>query len=119
MIAFCVAAGVAVAAAQQAVPRQNAGSGPGATSQDKLDLSQAQKSAIFQAVSKEKAKVKSPPNVRASIGAEVPASAELHMLPDSAVANAPAATVYRYTIVQNEVVLVDPTNMRIVEIIRP
>lgn len=104
VLALCT--GIAAAAAQ--------------TQQDsELRLTTAQKSAIYRAVDKEKAKVKAPPNVKASVGEQVPPSIELHMLPDDAVADAPAVKIYRYTLIRNEVVLVDPTTMRVVDVIRP
>jgi hypothetical protein len=42
---------------------------------------------------------------------------ELYMLPDDILAQNPAAKFYKYTMVQDRVVLVDPTNMRIVAVI--
>ena len=85
----------------------------------KLELTAAQRSAIFQAVKQDKADVKAPPaNFRASIGAQVPASIALYALPASALAKAPAAKPYKYTIAQNDVVLVDPTAMRVVDVIK-
>jgi hypothetical protein len=44
---------------------------------------------------------------------------ELYMLPDDAIANVPAAKLYKYTMVENKVVLVDPTKMRVVDVIGP
>ena len=44
---------------------------------------------------------------------------ELYSLPDQTVAENPAAKLYEYTIVENEVVVVDPTRMRIVDRIGP
>jgi hypothetical protein len=40
-------------------------------------------------------------------------------LPEGALAEAPAARPYRYTMVANQVVLVDPASMRVVEVIKP
>ena len=38
-------------------------------------------------------------------------------LPDAALAQTPAAKTVQYTVIENRVVLVDPTNMRVVDII--
>ena len=88
----------------------------------KVQLSATQKTAIYNAVSKDKSKSTSPANLpanfQASIGAKVPASIELHALPPEAVANAQAASSYRYAMVNNQVVLVDPLTMQVVDIIR-
>jgi hypothetical protein len=51
------------------------------------------------------------------VGAQVPPSTELSVLPNEALAHAPNAKNLRYTVVQNQVVLVDPTTLRVVEII--
>jgi|SRR5215470_8873602 len=53
-----------------------------------------------------------------SVGTQVPPTIELNYLPVAAFSQAPEARALKYTIAQNQVVLVDPTNMRIVEIIR-
>jgi hypothetical protein len=39
-------------------------------------------------------------------------------LPANVVSEVPAAKMYKYTVSQNQVVLVDPTNMKVVEIIK-
>ena len=43
----------------------------------------------------------------------------LRRCPDETIADNPAAKLYKYTMVENEVVLVDPTKMRIVDKIGP
>ena len=42
---------------------------------------------------------------------------ELYILPDNALMAAPAAKGFKYTVVQKQVVLVDPINMRVVDVI--
>jgi hypothetical protein len=44
---------------------------------------------------------------------------ELYALPDDAIASVPAAKIYKYTMVENKVVVVDPTKMRIIDVIGP
>jgi hypothetical protein len=86
--------------------------------EQKLILSSAQRAAIYQEVSKDKSKV-APKDFSPVIGADVPPMIELYMLPDEAVANVPAAKLYKYTMVENKVVLVDPTKMRVIDVIGP
>ena len=102
-------------------------SGPGAAASDtglggaieeKLVLSPAQRAAIYDQLSKDKTKVAAK-SFSPVIGADVPPMIELYMLPDDAVAGAPAAKIYKYTMVDNKVVLVDPTKMRVVDVIGP
>jgi hypothetical protein len=63
------------------------------------------------------AKVKAPGNVPAAVGAQVPPATELYFLPDNALATVPEVKGIKYTVAQNRVVLVDPTTMRVVDVI--
>lgn len=83
---------------------------------EKFELTPAQRNAIYDAVRKDKSKV-APSRFSTAVGAEVPAMIELYVLPDDILAQNPAAKFYKYTVVQDRVVLVDPTNMRIVAVI--
>jgi hypothetical protein len=85
-----------------------------------LALTPAERAAIFAAVRQDKAKPdsKMPPDAPVSVGVQLPASIALRILPDAALAQAPAAKTVQYTLIGNQVVLVDPTNMRVVDIIK-
>jgi hypothetical protein len=84
----------------------------------KLELTAAQRNAIYAAVSKDRSKV-SPQRFPAVIGAEVPPMINLYALPDDIVSGNPAAKIYEFTMVEDKVVLVDPTRMRVVDTIGP
>jgi len=84
----------------------------------KFELTPAQRSAIYDAVRKDKSKV-APSRFSTDVGAEVPAMIELYVLPDDILVQNPTTKFYKYTMVQDRVVLVDPTNMRIVAVIGP
>jgi hypothetical protein len=84
----------------------------------KLELTPAQRSAIYQEVHKDRSKV-APSQFATNVGAEVPPMIELYMLPDDILANNPVAKLYKYTKVEDQVVLVDPTNMRVIAVIGP
>jgi hypothetical protein len=49
----------------------------------------------------------------------VPPMIELYALPDDIVANNPEAKLYKFTRVDDQVVLVDPTKMRVIAVIGP
>ena len=83
-----------------------------------LELTAAQRSAIYAAVSKDRSKA-SPQRFPAVIGAEVPPMINLYALPDDIVAGNPTAKLYECTMVEDKVVLVDPTRMRVVDTIGP
>jgi hypothetical protein len=82
-----------------------------------FELAPEQKAAIFDAVRPADGKVKAPGNVPVAVGAQVPPATELYFLPDNALATAPEAKAVKYTVAQNRVVLVDPTTMRVVDVI--
>lgn len=88
------------------------------SSEQNLVLTQAQRRAIYAAATKDRVR---PPQRQfpAEIGAEVPPMIELNPLPDEAVADNPAAKFYEYTVMHDRVVLVDPTKMRVVDVIGP
>jgi hypothetical protein len=84
----------------------------------RLELTPAQRSAIYQEVSKNKSKV-APSRFPAAVGADVPPMIELYVLPDDILATNPVAKLYKYTMVRDQVVIVDPTNMRTIAVIGP
>lgn len=83
-----------------------------------LDLSAAEKSAIYEEVRKNRSKV-APIRFDAHPGAEVPPMIALYPLPDAILDNDPVTKLYQFTIEENQVVLVDPTKMRVVAVIGP
>jgi hypothetical protein len=118
-IAIALAAGIGAAFAQPAPtvsPDRQEGVNPAA----QLALTPTQKSAIFDAVKQSDPKSSAPRIALATVavGAQLPPSIELHVLPDAALAQAPEAKLLQYTVVDSQVVLVDPTTMRVVDIIR-
>ena len=121
-IVLALLASVGVASAQS--PTSPTVPAPAAKSQDSmrqggsLQLSAQQKAAIFQSVTKERVKSPPPANMQVSVGAQIPASIELYTLPANVVSEVPAAKAYKYTVAQNQVLIVDPTNMKIVDVIK-
>ena len=81
-------------------------------------LTAAQKAAIFNSVMLDKSKSKANENLDVTVGELVP-TLELHQLPADALAQAPTARPYRYTVLADQVVLVDPATMRAVDVIKP
>lgn len=87
------------------------------TSPTVKDITQDQRTMIYSAVTKEK---RPPLKVEATVavGSELPASIELYSFPDSLLTTIPATKEYKYAMWNNLVVLVDPTSMKVVELIR-
>jgi len=80
-------------------------------------LTEAQKNTIAEAVRKANKPIDAPPSFVATVGAPVPPAIELHLLPDDALTQVPEAKTVKYTVTSNQLVLVDPTTMRVVDII--
>jgi hypothetical protein len=88
----------------------------GAVSQ-KLALTPAQESAIYNAVIRQRGRMYTTA-VPIAVGAPVPPSVELRELPDQAAADNPWTDLLKYAMVENTVVVIDPIRMRVVGIIR-
>ena len=83
-----------------------------------FSLTPAQRNAIYQEVHKDKSKV-APSRFAAHVGADVPPMIELYALPDDILANNPDTKLYKFTTVDDKIVLVDPTKMRVIAVIDP
>ena len=70
-------------------------------------LTPAQRNTIYALVSKDKSKT-SAKDFSPVIGADVPPTIELYKLPDNTVTTGPGDKVYKYTMVEDKVVVVDP-----------
>jgi hypothetical protein len=83
-----------------------------------LELSQAQREAIYQSISSRQAKKDTAPvGFRAAVGAHVPDSIELEPLPKAVAELVPKIADYRYAFVANQVLIVDPRSRTVVELI--
>jgi Protein of unknown function (DUF1236) len=118
--ALVLLGGLAVASAQigSTPPTiQDGTTGRGDPYSAQLRLSETQKSAIAEAVRRDNKAVEPSVSFVASLGAPVPPVIELYILPDAILADVPAAKRVKYTVVKNQVLLVDPVTMRVLEII--
>jgi len=106
--------GVGIAAAQASIEESVTAGGVA----PKLELTPAQRTAIYQEVRKDKAKV-APSRFATHVGADVPPMIELYALPDDILANNPVTKFYKFTRVDDQVVLVDPVHMRVIVVIGP
>jgi hypothetical protein len=94
---------------------------PGATAPrpgQRPDLSSDQRSKIVAAVREDKNRTKTAAaRFPTQVGAEVPPAIELYTLPDDALIQVPIAKMFKFVVMDGKVVLVDPTTMRVVEVI--
>jgi hypothetical protein len=109
-IVFLLASRVILAAAQT-----------GGTTQPSmaLELTAQQRADIYRTVAQHKLSTPPPANLPTTVGVEIPPATELYSLPEAITAQAPSAKFYRYTVAQNRVVIVDPTNLKVVDVIQP
>jgi uncharacterized protein DUF1236 len=117
IVALALCAGAGIAAAQQ--PGPMTGTSSTATTSTELQLTPQQRASIYDSVTKQKMTRTPPPaNLHVAVGGDLPASMELYDLPPNIAADIPATKLYKYTMVQNQVVIVDPTKMKVIDIIR-
>jgi hypothetical protein len=102
----------------QAQTDNDASSGLGVNQQQKPSLSPVQRRAIYSTVAKDKSKA-AKIYFAPTVGADVPPMIELYTLPDQVLAENHGAEAFEYTLEQDKVVLVDPTRMRVVDVIGP
>ena len=105
-----------VGSQQETITHPSPGTSPPPTA-SQLQLTNPQKTAIANAIRGAPSKPGSRINFTTSIGAAVPPSIELYVLPDAALSAVPDAKIVKYTTMQNRIVLVDPTTMRVVDVI--
>ena len=114
-VALLLLGGSAPAAAQGTPTHPGAETNPAAVRD--LKLTAAQKHTIYSSISSQKQRETAPPTFQAAIGAVVPGSIELQSLPKTIVELIPELKNYEYAMVANQVLLVDPKNKQVVEII--
>jgi hypothetical protein len=106
--------GCGLACAQTAGPDE--GVAPNGGVSQTLALTAAQKSAIYNAIIKEKVRP-SGARIAVAVGAPVPISVELGDLPGEAAVGDSGVNLLKYAMVENDIVVVDPVTMRVVGII--
>ena len=107
-LVFVLAAGIAPAAAQTGAMREPSMA---------LQLTPQQRTEINQVVSKNTLRTPPPANTPVTVGAQIPPVTELYALPESVTTDVPSAKFYRYTIAQSQVLIVDPTTLKVVDVI--
>jgi hypothetical protein len=90
---------------------------PSIITRERVELTPAQRTTIYRTVTRERMRA-APPDVQVRLGARVPQAVELREIPSAVIEEVPTVRRYRYMVVNNEVVLVDPATSEVVEIIR-
>lgn len=91
---------------------------PPVVTRERIELTPAQRTTIYRTVTRERVRT-AEPGFAVRLGARVPQAVELSEIPAAVIEEVPTVRRYRYMVVNNEVVLVDPATSEVVEIIRP
>jgi hypothetical protein len=95
-----------------------AGTGPFLVASDDLVLTGAQEHLMWQRlVARNTASATAPSGLIAAIGATLPASVALHALPATVTRQIPAARPYKYATLDKTLLIVNPTDRVIVDVI--
>jgi hypothetical protein len=108
-IIVALMAGVGAAAGQASIP---------GTPSPQIKLTPAQRIAILEAVLQDGGRIAAPSSFQPAVGGPVPPSVSLRTLPSGATAQSPELYGKKYTMVQNQVILIDPETMRVIDILR-
>jgi hypothetical protein len=111
--AFCLGAGCAYA--QSVAPDEAVG--PDGTVTQKLQLTPVEKSAILNSAAAQRVHSANG-GVTAAIGAPVPPTLPLRDLPDQTAIGTDGGSVLKYAMMEDEILVVDPIRMRVVDVIR-
>jgi hypothetical protein len=103
------------ARAQSVAPDETVG--PDGTIAQKLQFSPVERSAILNSAAAQRVHGANR-GVTAAIGAPVPPTLPLRDLPDQAAVGAEGGPVLKYAMMEDEIVVVDPIRMRVVDVIR-
>ena len=116
-IAAALLAGATSAQAQTTViTREPVQAVPGETvvTTEPLRLTPVQRHAIYRTIVRERV-APAEPTIEYRVGTRVPAATRLYTVPDTVAVERPAVRSYRYMMVNNRVVLVDPATSEVVD----
>jgi Protein of unknown function (DUF1236) len=113
--AILALAGTVTASAQTAIIERD---NPSVVTRERVELSPAQRTIIYRSATRAHVQTAPPAGLQVRLGARVPRSVDLYEMPTTIVEELPTIRRYRYMVVNDEVVLVDPATSEVVEVIR-
>jgi hypothetical protein len=118
LAAVLMMSGASIAAAQGAMSKDKATTGAaGASASSKIELTSDQEKKLWTEISGHAMKQSAPSGFTPAVGQAVPTSVSLRELPTKAQTDVPAAKPFHYAMVDNKLLLVNPSDKKIVEII--
>jgi hypothetical protein len=113
-IVAAVVAGAATASAQTTIITREPVESRTVVTTEPLELTPVQRRTIYRTIVREHA-TSAGPTVEYRVGAPVPDSVQLYSVPREVAVEVPAIRSYKYMVVNNRVVLVDPATSQVVE----
>jgi len=108
----------AASAADSTMSKSSSMSSPAmAKASDSLSLTAAQRKSAWNDISKTAAAQTAPSGFDAKVGAAVPSSLSTQPVPVEAANHVPALRPYSFAMLQNKIVIVNPTDKKIAEVI--
>ncbi len=81
---------------------------------ERFELTPAQRTTVYRTIVRERTVAPAPAGVELRVGSRIPAGAELYTIPESVAVEVPTVRPYKYMVVNNRVVLVDPATSTVV-----
>jgi hypothetical protein len=112
-VAAALLAGVTAASAQTTIITREPVQTRTVVTTEPLQLTPVQRRTIYRTVMQQPVTV-APPAVKYRVGTRVPESVRLYSIPESVAVEVPAVKAYKYMVVNDRVVLVDPATSQVV-----
>jgi hypothetical protein len=114
LIALALIAGAGTAFAQTTIiTREPAETQGVVVAREPLELTPAQRQVIYRTIVRERV-APAQPTVEYRVGMRVPETVQLYSVPQPVIAEVPVAQPYKYMLVNNRVLLVDPATSQVV-----
>jgi hypothetical protein len=113
-IVAAVVAGATTASAQTTIITREPVESRTVVTTEPLELTPVQRQTIYRTIVRERV-APAVPTVEYRVGARVPADVQLYAVPREVAVEVPAIRSYKYMVVNNRVVLVDPATSQVVE----
>jgi hypothetical protein len=112
--AVLLVSGVSVASAASHMSNRP---GNSAAASDRLDLSDVQQKSIWKDIGRHAANQSAPAGFNAAVGTTIPAHVNTYPLPRAAARDVPAVKPYRYAMLQGKVLIVNPSDKKIADVV--
>jgi hypothetical protein len=113
-IVAAVVAGATTASAQTTIITREPVESRTVVTTEPLELTPVQRRTIYRTIVRERV-APAEPTIEYRVGARVPGSVRLYSVPQEVAVEVPAIRSYKYMVVNNRVVLVDPATSQVVE----